>query len=508
MRKEAFSEIEAVFKECLVNAEAHLKGAKLTRGEHLNEVSYHLAALSLEEVGKAVMLMSSLNRKRDTEDDPLGNHMENHVKKLFWALWSPTITSGSVTGEQIRSFQDLARKIHLNRLAAIYVDVEKGKRCSVSNQDVDTIISLAESRLGMEQQSKYGEPDEQAATDMEWFTEAAQKDIVKRFIWTKHSFDKLAEFERDVKKWIRWIREEFENWEQESKELLQAELQRSQPGTAEEMKPKWKIKIRLRSDSHTFKPRHLASWNKKVSFVTLFKGGKSNELLAELTLPAGIHVLGLWDASYEMVMRFLVALNIGSRGFFWWYLPTYISKFYEEITDLETKAMVAPERNPRLKLDWGKGRVLNDEELSNCAIAFMYIARLRDARWIALGHYIRGLALLAKSDLFLQFEPNMLDEFYLALQLSLKANGDWNGTDEFGEIAGKILVPLFVSNPGISPVLELGAAVHLGNANTPVTLSEVGMMKIFCDAYLFRKAEEQLIRSQQKEKKVESARLR
>jgi hypothetical protein len=240
----------------------------------------------------------------------------------------------------------------------------------------------------------------------------------------------------------------------------------------------------------------------------LFKGGKSNELLAELTLPAGIHVLGLWDASYEMVMRFLVALNIGSRGFFWWCLPTYISKFYEEITDLETKAMVAPERNPRLKLDWGKGRVLNDEELSNCAIAFMYIARLRDARWIALGHYIRGLALLAKSDLFLQFEPNMLDEFYLALQLSLKANGDWNGTDEFGEIAEKVLVPLFVSNPGISPVLELGAAVHLGNANTPVTLSEVGMMKIFCDAYLFRKAEEQLIRSQQKEKKVESARLR
>jgi hypothetical protein len=50
-------------------------------------------------------------------------------------------------------------------------------------------------------------------------------------------------------------------------------------------------------------------------------------------------------------------------GFWWWRMPEQISRYYEALQDLETGKELVIERNPILKIDWGKGRVLTERDL-------------------------------------------------------------------------------------------------------------------------------------------------
>jgi hypothetical protein len=83
----------------------------------------------------------------------LRNWVDDHVKKLFWALWSPTFGRSDRTVEEFFAIQEGARTIHEKRLATLYVDTSlpRMQRQSISQDELDNILVFAESRLQIEQ---------------------------------------------------------------------------------------------------------------------------------------------------------------------------------------------------------------------------------------------------------------------------------------------------------------------------------------------------------------------
>jgi hypothetical protein len=70
-------------------------------------------------------LVSPLREDGDSEDEDQisPKWIEDHERKLFWALWTPSIAAGKLTGKFIQELQALARQIHERRLASLYVEV-------------------------------------------------------------------------------------------------------------------------------------------------------------------------------------------------------------------------------------------------------------------------------------------------------------------------------------------------------------------------------------------------
>jgi hypothetical protein len=73
----------------------------------------------------------------------------------------------------------------------------------------------------------------------------------------------------------------------------------------------------------------------------------------EFILRDNVPVEALWFFGWGLARHFVVALNIGTMGFWWWRMPEQISRYYESIEDLETHRPIAVERRPSLKIDWG-----------------------------------------------------------------------------------------------------------------------------------------------------------
>jgi AbiV family abortive infection protein len=109
-----FSKVQVLRKACLDNANELLLSARAIRALDLNNIAYHLASLSLEEIGKAtiIVMTAAAEETAPERDRPLEKWMEDHVRKLFWALWGPTFGREKITGDQMQGFMHLANSIH------------------------------------------------------------------------------------------------------------------------------------------------------------------------------------------------------------------------------------------------------------------------------------------------------------------------------------------------------------------------------------------------------------
>ncbi len=447
--------VRPVIASCLLNAERLLDAARSTRKPGQNHIAYHLAAVSLEEVGKAAMILARSLRdfplpgdQHVDEDRPkLKDWVEDHERKLFWALWTPTFGEQKITAEQIRRFQSLATSIHELRLASLYVDASDPlAQREVSDRDLDTILNLAQVRLDMEKSVQPRELDLSQRSLMTWFFQACEDPQMKMIVFSDRSFAKLAEFEGNPAKWMIWLREGFDETDRANQELAEKELNRTEPGQEEGDKPKWQIKLRLKSSSHSIRPRPLTKWNHQINWIKLFPTKDKKEMLVQFTLPKRMHVQELWASGLQVSWIFLVAINVGTVGYFWWYLPTFVSKYYEEIVDIESKANLVVDRNPPLSVSWGH-QALKDPDLNNVGLVLAHLARVTPEQKQAYDQYFRALGLVAKSDLFCQFEPTILVQFYEALRAGLKAYGDWDGAPETFEAATERLWAELAAEP-------------------------------------------------------------
>src|SRR5260370_13729959 len=153
----------------------------------------------------------------------------------------------------------------------------------------------------------------------------------------------------------------------------------------------------------------------------------------------GIPLQALWHSGETVSRLFIIALNIGSFGFFWWYLPSFVSKYYDKIMDLENNAEVVLERNPPLVANI-KIRALKAPDLTNVSVVLSLLMHAdTHQQQEPYKRYFRALSLLAKNDIFAEFGPNVLVEFYEALRAGLAAYGEWDGPPEkFEAAAGRV----------------------------------------------------------------------
>jgi AbiV family abortive infection protein len=139
---------------CFAHARDLLRAAKrVLEAEQLPSVSFHLAILALEEIGKASLLGArSIAREIGGETIFVDNRLDDHVFKLFWALWTPSFARGKdVKKDEFENVRGFAKRLHEDRLAAMYVtpDRHAGEHplLDVSQTQARGLLKLAEARL-------------------------------------------------------------------------------------------------------------------------------------------------------------------------------------------------------------------------------------------------------------------------------------------------------------------------------------------------------------------------
>lgn len=477
---------------CVSNADDLLRSAKrVLEGERLPNIAYHLATLALEEIGKAELIgMSHLARE---QADPLewAERHEDHVRKLFWALWGPSFGKEIITREQIESFQRLARIIHSTRLKGLYVDPSAQgplPKDAVAEEETRNLISLATARLGIEKTQGPRALDQKGQEVFSWFLTATKDPEKRNLIFGKKSMERLAEL-GGTRQWMEWLKQEFEKAEREARALAEAELRRTEPAASEAAKEKWKLRIRIYTNSHSIRPRPLHDWNKDITWIKLLPvNNKKNEILVEFILPKNIPVHALWWAGWGIARKFVVSMNIGSLGYFWWYVPQQISRFYEGLKDLEAEANVVVERSPILKLDW-KRDALTERDLSNVKLCFAMIPSPGgEGGHEPFDHYITGLAFLSKTDIHMQLEANAYEAFYKALKTAMRVYRDWDGSASFSQVFHAVMKDLIPEQTDRQRFIDLGEQFEKKPVavSQAITLSETGGIKILCDAYFLR----------------------
>jgi AbiV family abortive infection protein len=493
------TELQEIIAACQSHAEDLLNAAKtVLKDERLPNIAYHLATLALEEIGKSELVGMSRIAKIERGDSlPWAEKQtEDHVKKLFWALWGPSFGKEKLTGKQIQSYTGLAQNIHERRINGLYVDSSSKEslhpKDSIKTSEAENLINLTYARIQISKSHKFEKISHEKEDVLSWFLEATGDKEKRKLILGPKSLKKLVEI-GNVSDWVKWLKDEFDKAEEEARAQMERELKRTNPAKNQSMDEKWRIKIRLFSNSHSIRPKVLHKWNELPTWIKLLPiDKKKDQLIVQLILLKQIPVQGLWSAGWGVAKTFAVALNIASMGFFWWYVPKDTSRFYESIKDLESNMDVRVERSPKLELDWGRKRALSDHELGEAALCFGMLSRIdHKEKNKILGHYISGMNFWSKNDIHLQLEANSYEGFYKCLKNAMRFYGDWDGEILFLDNFVEQLSKLGISEKEKQKLIRIGSQFEVFPPKAKgITLSEVGMIKIACDAYLIKKFRE------------------
>lgn len=474
---------------CIASAADFVKSANKLRTANVPHVQYHLAALALEEIGKAELTLMQHTVDDQSATNFVSSSMDDHIRKLFWAFWGPGFGKKLMTKKQLDDYKGLAQNVHQTRLKSLYADAISTKlaKDNVTQEQADQLLSLANSRLKMEEHRGYEFDKEDPDKDeLRWFLDATKDKEKRVLIFGGKSHLKLVELKGDSRAWIKWLKKQFDDNDDAIRSIINEELNRKQPTGKEASKPKFKIKVKIISDSHTIKTKVLNEWNKNIDFIQLGTDDK-HTLYCTFTHSKIMPTQGLWEYGWGIARAFVIALNIATKGFFWWNTPKDIDKYYEEIWDLERNMKLDVKQSPALAINWKKeGFVLSARDLTKTSMVFAWVSDSRETPMEkAVGHYALGLALTAKNDIHLRMEASAFREYFLALKGAFRISGDWDGKQPLIDSV-KAIFNEYGEFKSLHELIALGEEVEAstdGKTKTPITLTEVFGMKISADLY-------------------------
>ena len=477
-----------LIEACRNHAQDLYRAANLLKEQGQPNVAYHLATLALEELGKAQLIGMRSMSKRDDADSWYDKQLEDHIKKLFWALWG-RLFGRRPDRKEIESLRGLATIIHGNRLRGLYVSAEAAEFVSpkeaVGEEMLAPLMSLVEARIAMEPRLQGVEYDPQDLALLNWFSAASDDPEKRRFIFSSQSFDKMEAL--GGREWIAWLKSELEAAAATAMASLEKELKRGRPAESEALQDKWQLKIRLFSQSHSIRGKDLKKWNDRVTWLKLYPvDNKKDQILVELRLPKAVSLQAVWFAGFGYSNALLTALNIASGGLFWWQQPANLSKFYESLVDLENNVRAEIGGSPELRIGWPRA-VLDSDTLDRVVVAFVSLPQPDDrANHEPFNHYLTGVAFLAKTDVFLQFEVQAYGAFLASLTAALQIYRPDFGPD-FAVAFSRIMAELTADERFQKKHVDLIAAYNV-HAIAPgaITLTEVVEMKRICDATFMR----------------------
>jgi AbiV family abortive infection protein len=165
-------EFTPAIEACLQNAEKLITASKATAVPGSHHIAFHLATMALEEIGKSSMIFIDAIEHKPVSDDEetktLLKWVDDHERKLFWAIWLPGRESLR-DWHTIPAAMDFARAIHKDRLDTLYVNPADLNRPTISEERAKSIIAAVEARLNMERLKEFRAMDKEKQGLIHWF---------------------------------------------------------------------------------------------------------------------------------------------------------------------------------------------------------------------------------------------------------------------------------------------------------------------------------------------------
>jgi AbiV family abortive infection protein len=415
---------------CLDQAESFIAAAdRLGGGSDWPHIVYHLSLLALEEVGKASMLGARMVGHKSLDGTWIERSLDNHKRKLQWAVWSPLVRIDPADFEAAKQF---AVRAHAMRLASLYVD-PNAELTDLPPSDLvqpeDAVKALRLARQRLEDERAGGTRTSEADELTEWFLDTMADPERSRIILSPPFIAKYEELNGDSREWVRWMREEMERQDREMTALAEEELKRPAAAKGAE-KPRWRANVTVYTPSHSVRAKVLTRWNERFDHVQLLWAEKKDRFTLQITLHDNLPLSSLHGRLASLAKLVLACLNIATIGYFWFEPPGFEQEMFKNVRDLERDLGI----NIGVRESfWGTGRAvaMTDEMIDRamtCMMAFLPLSE-EEAEPI-FSHYFHGLAFIAKSDVYYNFDQLARNAFIFSLFGALRRYGGWNGVRE------------------------------------------------------------------------------
>ncbi len=415
-------------RACVAHARHLVESAKLVMGSGRRNIAYHLATLALEEMGRRELFQLHEMANRFGEAPPWQEKAtQDHVKKLFWCLYSIGGLAEVADQNQFFEKRQAAADIHENRLLGLYVERTELSfnipMDAISEKQAQAIIRLAEGVVaaGEAEEPRDVPPEEHELQG--WLLNAFDDTELRTRILNKESIERLKAAD-NVASWARSLRSEIEASDAELRKLVEAEMRRTPESLGDADKERWRIQFRLRTASNSIRPKPLKNWNEKVRWIKFHpqQGALSKlELIAEITIGDNIPLRALESVATSFSIQLVMALNLATSGFWWWQLPPNQQKVYERIRDLEKHLDVQSE-DQSFKV-FTKKVPLTDVHMDNLLQCLAALPDPHEVRAKAYESYMGGLTFTALNCVQWRCEAQAFVHFLRSFTLLMREAG-------------------------------------------------------------------------------------
>lgn len=473
---------------CLQNAKDNLKAAKALSNLEVNHLVVHLSLLAVEEIGKIFMSFILLNQKEDWDDQALKVPLDDHVKKIFYAIWGPSLGREITDKDQWNDNKVQAKKLHDLRLSSLYGDLndEVSSAKKIDSDTAQAILAFAKSRLVLAEAE--GEIDLNAPIDEDlvWFHKMAAEKRNDGFLFGETAQLKLIEL-NDVHAWMKWLRCKKGEEEAMLANLAFDEINREISTDASNITSKWELTFIVISQSHSIKPSELSTYNKLERLpLQLLMGKDKHTLIIKKTLGSNVSVKELFSLGFHICRMYVASLNIATNGFIYWNIPTNHTKYYEKILDLQSSQSLEVRLNDE-RINWReKNQYLTTDKLVLAEIVYRFIGTVTSKKNAkSVTDYIMGLSLLAKSDLHLDLKLLAFGHFYSSFKTAVLANQPGANEENFSNVGYSQIETLINDSRNFERIIEIGKQAEKGAVSyLELTSIDLFFIKEICECYI------------------------
>jgi hypothetical protein len=335
---------------------------------------------------------------------------------------------------EFEAARQFAERAHAMRMSSLYVDPNADLMASpptenVRPEDAEQTLSLAHARL--ERECNQGIPSGEIDELTQWFLDTVADPMQARVLLSKYFIAQYEALKGDARTWADWARTEIARLDREAHQTLMTELGR--PGAKKgEAKPRWRANVSIYTPSHSLRPKVLKRWNDNIEPVQFVWSGKKDEFRLQITLYDNEPLPTLFGRLTSLAKLVVACLNMGSIGYFWFERPGFEKATFKDIRDIKLDRPMELARNEKF---WGDDRAvaLTDQHIDNAIRCMMAFAPLADAVAEPIfAPYLNGLAFIAKSDVYYNFDLLARQSFTASLAAGLRHYAGWNSRpDEF-----------------------------------------------------------------------------
>jgi AbiV family abortive infection protein len=483
----------AALRACVAHARDLIESAKAVQITGRSNIAYHLATLALEELGKREIYR--IQRAAKSVGDPpkwQANATQDHVRKLFWCFYSLGRISDIVDQQQFFDKRDAAADIHANRIAGLYVDSsDQGLNvpsAAISQRQSQALIELAESFIAYAESETPRDDIPQEEIDLQaWFLGAFDDPEKRGRILTAQSIAKLKTL-NDVHEWTRSIKTELEADDARLRALAERELSREPASSDRSKKDRWKMRLRFETSSHSIRPASLKVWNDSVEWIRLApqQGAKKKEqLIVDITMRNDIPLGAMWGFGFSLSLRFLLAINLATSGFWWWPLAPNHKRFYESIRDLEN--------NLGVELESGGFQVFNprrpaftETHVKNVLLYFTSLPDPHDQhRQQAYTYYLGGLTFISLNCIQWRCEGQAFGNFLESFKLLMEEASYLLPSEAKVDALRRFLGEKYPNLDRPDAFVDLFSNFERRLTSAVVKIDDVYLMKLLCET-IFR----------------------